>query len=102
MTQDFQIRTQMGPGPQGSTAPRDHGGGLDGAISCFGGQRADWIDLSTGINPCPWPIARADMPTDVWTALPDRAAELALDDAARALWQVPDGMGVLAAPALRH
>jgi len=31
------------------TAARDHGGGIDAAIACFGGTRADWIDLSTGI-----------------------------------------------------
>jgi cobalamin biosynthetic protein CobC len=79
-------------------APRDHGGGLDGAMACFGGARRDWIDLSTGINPCPWPVAAAVLPPDAWTALPDRAAAQALTDAARALWQVPDGIGILAAP----
>lgn len=84
------------PGPAG--AARDHGGGIDGAVACFGGARADWIDLSTGINPCPWPIARAVLPAGAWTALPDRGAALALEDAARDLWRVPDGMGVLAAP----
>jgi cobalamin biosynthesis protein CobC len=79
-------------------APRDHGGGLDAAMACFGGVRRDWIDLSTGINPCPWPVATAVLPADAWTALPDRRAAQALTDAARALWQVPDGMEILAAP----
>ncbi|MEM7318375.1 MAG: threonine-phosphate decarboxylase, partial [Pseudomonadota bacterium] len=36
---------------------RDHGGGLDAAISLFGGDRDDWLDLSTGINPQPYPVA---------------------------------------------
>ena len=27
-----------------------HGGDIDLAIKKYGGQRADWIDLSTGIN----------------------------------------------------
>ena len=35
---------------------RDHGGNLDGAIKAFGGDRADWIDLSTGINTVPYPV----------------------------------------------
>ena len=52
---------------------RDHGGGVDGAIACFGGQRSDWIDLSTGINPVPYPIG--DIPTEAWTALPDKGAQ---------------------------
>ena len=31
----------------------DHGGGIDAATLRWGGARADWLDLSTGINPCP-------------------------------------------------
>ena len=34
---------------------RDHGGDLGAAIRRYGGAEADWIDLSTGINRCPWP-----------------------------------------------
>ena len=44
-----------------------HGGGLEAAKHRFGG--ADWIDLSTGINPHPWPGA-ATMAFD-WQRLPD-------------------------------
>ena len=75
---------------------RDHGGGLDAAVARHGGARADWIDLSTGINPVPYPIPA--LAPDVWTALPDRAAQIALTDAARLFWQVPEGAGILAAP----
>ncbi len=35
------------------TIGRDHGGGLDAAVARSGGARADWLDLSTGINPVP-------------------------------------------------
>lgn len=98
MTQTHTDPTQDAALPRPSGALRDHGGGLDGAVACFGGARAEWIDLSTGINPCPWPVARVDLPDSAWTALPDRGAALALEDAARKLWQVPDGMGILAAP----
>ena len=30
---------------------RDHGGGIDAAVAAYGGVRANWLDLSTGINP---------------------------------------------------
>ncbi len=75
---------------------RDHGGGLDGAITRFGGARGDWLDLSTGINPEPYPLPR--IPAAAWADLPDRAAQDALTQAARAFWRVPEGAGVLAAP----
>lgn len=74
----------------------DHGGGIDAAAARWGGTRGDWLDLSTGINPRPYPLPAFD--GDVWTALPDRAAFAALEAAARAFWRVPDGAAVLAAP----
>ena len=74
----------------------DHGGGIDAAIARFGGTRAGWLDLSTGINPVPYPLPA--MPQDAWTALPDSAAFGALYGAARGFWQVPEGAGILAAP----
>lgn len=77
-------------------AERDHGGGLDAAIREFGGTRSGWIDLSTGINPNPYPVK--GLVAQDWTALPDRAAQRALTDAAREFWAVPDGAAVLAAP----
>lgn len=78
------------------TQTRDHGGDIDAAAAQFGGTRADWIDLSTGINPVPYPIP--DLPADAWTALPDHAAQTALLTAARRFWSVPDGADILAAP----
>lgn len=75
---------------------RDHGGGLDAAIAQYGGARAGWIDLSTGINPVPYPLP--DFTSQDWTALPDRAAQGALTQAARGFWSVPDDAAVLAAP----
>jgi len=77
---------------------RDHGGGLDAAAERFGGTRADWIDLSTGINPVPYPIP--ELPPRVWRDLPDRAAQTALIEAARRLWQVPEGAAILPVPGL--
>lgn len=77
-------------------AQREHGGGIDAAVARFGGTRADWVDLSTGINPHPYPFPQ--LTGDIWTALPDAGAEQALITAARAFWQVPAGAAVLAAP----
>lgn len=75
---------------------RDHGGGLDAAIAAHGGDRADWIDLSTGINPVPYPVG--DLPAEAWTALPDRDALARLVAAARSFWRVPEAAQVIAAP----
>jgi len=76
--------------------PADHGGGLDAARRRFGGARSDWIDLSTGINPVPFPLP--DLPADCWTALPDQGAQDDLLAAARLFWRVPDGAAIVAAP----
>ena len=78
-----------------SPAP-DHGGGIDAATLRWGCARADWLDLSTGINPRPYPMPA--LPPDAWTALPDQAAFAALEQAARRFWQVPDAADILAAP----
>ncbi len=77
-------------------APRDHGGGLDAAIAQYGGDRADWLDLSTGINPQPYPAP--ELSPYAWTALPDKAAQDRLITAARAFWNVPAEAEVVAAP----
>jgi len=91
--------------PQGASATtlptalppaRDHGGNLAAAIARFGGAREDWIDLSTGINPAPYPLP--PMLAEDWTALPDSDAQQALIEAARRFWQVPEGADILAAP----
>ena len=61
---------------------RDHGGGLDAAVAKYGGVRRDWLDLSTGINPVPYPVG--DIDPEAWTALPDQDAMDRLLAAARA------------------
>jgi cobalamin biosynthetic protein CobC len=75
---------------------RDHGGGLDAAMAEYGGTRADWIDLSTGINPCPYPLP--EFPPYCWTGLPDAKAQEALLQAARGFWAEPKAAAILAAP----
>ncbi|MEP5729049.1 MAG: threonine-phosphate decarboxylase [Sulfitobacter sp.] len=78
------------------TLHRDHGGNLDAAVARFGGRRDAWLDLSTGINPTPYPVP--EIPAASWRDLPDKGANAALIDAARQFWEVPAHMGVLAVP----
>ena len=77
------------------TKKRDHGGGLDAAIATYGGRRESWLDLSTGINPVPYPMP--SLPHDAWTALPDQAAFDKLYALARNFWNVPDGAAIIGA-----
>ena len=74
-----------------------HGGDLTGAIARYGGTPPMWLDLSTGINPWPWPIP-ADLPDTAWQRLPSRAAGEALIAAARDAYAVPAGAEIVAAP----
>ncbi|WP_039997570.1 threonine-phosphate decarboxylase CobD [Sphingomonas sanxanigenens] len=59
-----------------------HGGRLDAAIRAYGGAPEAWLDLSTGINPNPWPGA-GSIAVD-WRALPSDEALAALERAAAA------------------
>ena len=59
---------------------RDHGGNLDAAIATYGGVFDDWIDLSTGINPTPYPVPPISL--DAWSALPRKSDMARLNIAA--------------------
>ncbi len=61
---------------------RDHGGDLDRAARAWGA--GDWLDLSTGINPVPYPLP--GIPPRAWTALPTAADMDGLAAAARAAY----------------
>lgn len=75
---------------------RDHGGGIDDAIQQYGGTRTDWIDLSTGINPVPFPIT--PIPPASWGQLPDQGAVDELIDATRHFWNIPKDRSILPVP----
>lgn len=47
----------------------EHGGRLQAAIQRWGIPREQWLDLSTGINPVPWPVPA--IPPEVWQRLPE-------------------------------
>lgn len=73
-----------------------HGGGLDAAAKHYGIPKRDWIDLSTGINPVPYPISH--IPPQAYTRLPDAEAEATLIEAARSYYGVPNQATIIASP----
>lgn len=73
---------------------RDHGGNLDQAMARFGGTRAQWLDLSTGINRAPYPIG--NLPAETFTDLPTASAKAALLRAAARAFHTDAPMVALA------
>lgn len=53
----------------------EHGGRLNAAARQYGIPRADWLDLSTGIAPWPYPLPAP--PAEVWQRLPEEDDGLA-------------------------
>lgn len=51
-----------------------HGGRLRQAAQRYGLPLADWLDLSTGINPLGWPVSA--VPAEAWLRLPEDDDEL--------------------------
>lgn len=73
-----------------------HGGDLAGAEALWGKPAEGWLDLSTGINPWPYPIF--DIAAAVWHRLPGAAEENALLDVASRRWNIPSRVNIVAAP----
>jgi cobalamin biosynthetic protein CobC len=73
-----------------------HGGNLEAASRLFPRASLPWIDLSTGINPEPYPVATIS--PQAWTQLPDMQA---LEDTARAAYGAPQAAGIVAAPGVQ-
>ena len=73
-----------------------HGGNLADARARYGTPADGWRDLSTGINPHPYPLP--DLPLRLWTALPQAEAETALITAARDAYGAPPSAAVVPAP----
>ncbi|CAH1659883.1 Threonine-phosphate decarboxylase [Hyphomicrobiales bacterium] len=73
-----------------------HGGDLATARTLFPEAPEPWIDLSTGINPIPYPLPA--LPLSLWTRLPGAEDEAALIAAARVAYRLPAHAGIVAAP----
>ena len=81
----------------GANFPR-HGGDIASACRLYGVPEADWLDLSTGINPAHFPVpvlTAAD-----FSRLPDPGRLADLLETARRIYGVPDGVGLIALPGI--
>jgi cobalamin biosynthetic protein CobC len=79
-----------------ATAALAHGGRLTEARRLFPGAPEPWVDLSTGINPVPYPLP--DLSPDCFTRLPEPDAEHALRAIAARAYGAADAALVAAAP----
>ncbi|MFC3123581.1 threonine-phosphate decarboxylase CobD [Pseudoroseomonas globiformis] len=77
-------------------AELEHGGRLQQARARFPGAPEPFIDLSTGINPVPWPVPA--LPPAAWARLPEPGEEQALRQAAAKAYGVADAAMIAAAP----
>jgi cobalamin biosynthesis protein CobC len=73
-----------------------HGGDLADIRAAFPDVRAPWLDLSTGINPWPYPVGR--LAASAWRRLPAGADELTLRAAAAAHFGIATADDVVMAP----
>jgi cobalamin biosynthetic protein CobC len=81
---------------RGDDEPLLHGGDLGAARRRFPGAVEPFIDLSTGINPRPYPLPRFS--ADCFARLPDQAAFEVLTAAAARAYGAPSAAHVVPAP----
>jgi len=77
-----------------------HGGDLSEAIARYGGTQAEWLDLSTGINPNPWPVEEKAL-YKASHRLPAQAEIIRLLAAARDFFEPPQDAAIIAAPGVQ-
>ncbi|CCD92858.1 putative threonine-phosphate decarboxylase [Bradyrhizobium sp. ORS 375] len=73
-----------------------HGGDLDAIGRRYPDAPQPWIDLSTGINPVPYPLP--ELRAASWARLPSKAEQHALQAAAAARYGVAEPEMIVAAP----
>lgn len=73
-----------------------HGGDLDAAHARFPEAPGPWIDLSTGINPAPYPLP--DLAPEVWSRLPLRSDAWRLKEVAARRYRAASPETVVCAP----
>jgi cobalamin biosynthesis protein CobC len=79
-----------------STILTEHGGEVDIVAERYGIPRDRWLDLSTGINPTPYPLP--ELARDYWHRLPDAALDAWLRETAAAYYGAPDADTIVPAP----
>ena len=73
-----------------------HGGDLSAARRLFPDAPQPWIDLSTGVNPHPYPLP--EISPEAWTRLPDPSELARLEAAAATRYRARASAHVIAAP----
>jgi cobalamin biosynthetic protein CobC len=73
-----------------------HGGNLTAARHLFPNAPEPWIDLSTGINPEPYPVPA--LAADCWSRLPEPSARERLESVAAACYRAAGDADVVSAP----
>src|SRR6202795_1513720 len=76
--------------------PLPHGGDLGAARRLFPDAPEPFVDLSTGINPNPYPLP--PLPAELFARLPDAAATARLAAAAATSYGAPSAAHVVPAP----
>lgn len=76
--------------------PPVHGGDLTAATAVFGRSEMGWLDVSTGINPSPYPVS-SEMALN-WGRLPTDGDLMELTIAAREYYGVPKSAEIVTAP----
>ncbi len=84
------------PDSAAALEPLAHGGELAAARRMFPGAPEPFIDLSTGINPHPYPVPA--LPAEIFARLPDRASIRALAAVAAQAYGAPSPEHVAPAP----
>jgi cobalamin biosynthetic protein CobC len=83
-------------GSKGAGELRYHGGNINAARTLYPDAPEPWIDLSTGINPAPYPVGL--IAASAWSRLPEAADLAALEATARVAYGAPPDAGIVAAP----
>ncbi|WP_273792215.1 threonine-phosphate decarboxylase CobD [Brucella anthropi] len=78
------------------SAQIEHGGALDKAAARFGGRPQDWLDLSTGINPEPFPLP--ELTPAIWNRLPDEGLLQETLRLARSYYRLHEKAPIVASP----
>jgi cobalamin biosynthetic protein CobC len=74
----------------------EHGGEVDAIADRFRIPRDRWLDLSTGINPNPYPLP--ELAREYWHRLPDAALDAWLREAAASYYGAPEPACVVPGP----
>ena len=82
--------------PEAAAGLRYHGGNINGARLLFPNAPEPWTDLSTGINPLPYPIGA--IAPNAWAKLPELSDVAALESAARTAYGAGPSTEIVAAP----